>query len=438
MSDLYVNVIGAGLAGCECAYQLAKRGVKVKLYEMKLLKRTPAQNSSLFAELVCSNSLKSEELTNSCGLLKEEMKILDSLIIDSAYKSKIDAGGALAVNRDDFSKIITDKIKSMNNIEIINEEVKNIDFNSYTVIATGPLTSENLCEGLKNILGDDYLYFYDAEAPIISRESIDFNKCFFADRYGKGSSDYLNCPMNKDEYIKFYNALVNADIAILKDFEKKSVFEGCMPVEVLAKRGENALRFGPLKPVGITNPITKEKYYAIVQLRKENNEGSMFNIVGFQTNLKWGEQKKVFSLIPGLENAEFIRYGVMHKNTFINAPKLINQFYQLKNHPNIFIAGQLSGVEGYVESTSSGLLCGINMYRLINNLPLIDFGKDTSIGSLPNYISSCNEKDFQPMNSNYGIMIYDEIPIKDKKERRLFIAKKSLQKIKEMSLKLEE
>ncbi|MGN1227599.1 MAG: methylenetetrahydrofolate--tRNA-(uracil(54)-C(5))-methyltransferase (FADH(2)-oxidizing) TrmFO, partial [Christensenellales bacterium] len=341
-------------------------------------------------------------------------------------------GSALAVNREEFSSKLTKIIKEDKNIEIIEKEVESIDTNEYTIIATGPLTSPNLCQDLRELLGEDYFYFYDAAAPIITSESIDFDKCFIADRYGKGDADYLNCGMNKEEYLNFVNELVSAETVELKSFEDVKVFEGCMPIEIMAKRGVDALRYGPLKPVGIVNPKTNETYYAVVQLRKENKEGSLYNLVGFQTNLKFGEQKRVFSQINGLSNAEFVRYGVMHKNTFINAPKIINKYYQLEKYKNVFIAGQLSGVEGYVESVASGLMCAINMVSLLNNTQFIDFSSATAIGSLGNYISSASEKNFQPMNSNYGIMTALNEKIKDKNLKKERIAEIALNEVKEI------
>lgn len=433
-----VNVIGAGLAGVECAYQLSRFGIKVKLYEMKPYKKSLAHKSNNYAELVCSNSLKSMELTNACGLLKEELSILGSIVIETAKKYAVPAGSALAVDRELFSSELTKIIKADKNIEIIEQEVDEIDTSSFTIVATGPLTTPKLSERLSKLLGEDYFYFYDAVAPIVTSESIDFNKCFVADRFNKGSADYLNCGMNKEEYLHFVNELVKAQSVELKEFEDLKVFEGCMPVEVMAKRDLNALRFGPLKPVGIVNPNTNEKYYAIVQLRKEDNEGRLYNLVGFQTNLKFGEQKRVFSMIPGLENAEFVKYGVMHRNSFINAPKLINNYYQLKKFENVFIAGQLSGVEGYVESISSGMVCAINMAMKIKGCAMIDFSSSTAIGSLPNFIANADEKHFQPMNSNYGIISPICTNEKDKNKKKLMIADRSLEIIRQINTRLEK
>lgn len=427
-----VNVVGAGLAGCEASYQLLIRGYKVNLYEMKPKKFSPAHKNPNFAELVCSNSLKSEEINTSSGLLKSELSKLGSLLISVAKKTKVPAGGALAVDREEFSKSVTEELKNFDNLNIINEEFTKINVSKPTIIATGPLTSEALCNELKNLLGDEYLYFFDAIAPIVNFNSINFDIAYFADRYGKGNGDYINLPMNKEEYLKFYNELINAETVKLKDFENTKVFEGCMPVEVMAKRGIDTLRYGMLKPVGLINPRTNKEDYAVVQLRRETNNNDLFNIVGFQTNLTYPEQKRVFRLIPGLENAEFYRYGVMHRNTFINAPKNINKFYQLKKYPNIFVAGQLSGVEGYIESISSGLMCGINMANYLENKPLIHFSNKTIIGALSEYISTANENNFQPMNSNFGIVAKINDKFKNKKDKNTKIAELSLKTIDEI------
>ena len=361
-----VKVIGAGLAGCEAAWQLAKNGIEVELCEMKPQKFTPAHTNENFAELVCSNSLKADRIENACGLLKEEMRLFGSVMMEAADISRVPAGGALAVDREVFSKYITDKIKNHPLITVVNGEVTSIDTDEYTIIATGPLTSDALAESIKGLTGGDELYFYDAAAPIVTEESIDKEKVFKAARYDKGTADYINCPMTKEEYTDFYNALITAETAPLKEFENQKVFEGCMPVEVMAKRGEQTLVFGPLKPVGLVNPKTgKDDAYAVVQLRQDNKEGTLYNLVGFQTNLKWGEQKRVFSMIPGLENAEFVRYGVMHRNTYINAPVTLDKYYRMKKYPKIFFAGQITGVEGYVESASSGILAGFNMAAML-------------------------------------------------------------------------
>lgn len=427
-----VNIIGAGLAGSEAAYQLLIRGFKVNLYEMKPKKFSPAHKNPNFAELVCSNSLKSEELNTSSGLLKGELTKLNSLLISIARECKVPAGGALAVDREKFSEKVTQKLKEFPNINIINEEFTHIDISKPTIIATGPLTSDALCEELKGLLGEEYLYFFDAIAPIVNFDSINFDIAYFGDRYGKGNNDYINLPMNKEQYLKFYNELINAESVQLKDFENSKVFEGCMPVEVMAKRGIDTLRYGMLKPVGLINPRTNTTDYAVVQLRRETNNNDLFNIVGFQTNLTYPEQKRVFRLIPGLEKAEFYRYGVMHRNTFINAPKNINKYYQLKKFPNIFIAGQLSGVEGYIESISSGLMCGINMANYLEGKELIHFTSKTMIGALSEHISTANVEHFQPMNSNFGIVDSLTERIKNKREKNTKIAEISLKTIDEM------
>ena len=394
-----------GLAGTEAAYQIAKRGIKVKLYEMKPEKFSPAHSSKELAEIVCSNSFKSNSITNACGLLKEELRNLGSLLIQIADETKVPAGQALAVDRETFSKRVTEEIEKNSNIEIIREEVENIEAeDGIVIIATGPLTSEKMAEQIISITGKDRLAFYDAAAPIIEKDSINFNIAFYGDRYGKeGDSSYINLPMNKEEYEIFYNELVNAEIVTLHEFEKKEIFEGCMPIEVMAKRGEDTIRFGPLKPVGFTDPRTNSRPYAIVQLRQDNTSGTLYNMVGFQTNLKFGEQKRVFSLIPGLENAEFVKYGVMHRNTFINSPELLDNTYNLKAKSNIYFAGQITGVEGYVESIASGLVAGLNAVAKFNNTEKITFPNETVIGALSSYISTENTK-FQPMNANFGIL----------------------------------
>ena len=442
----YINVIGGGLAGCEAAYQIAKRGIKVKLYEMKPIKYSPAHSNQDLAEVVCSNSFKSNLLTNACGLLKEELRYLDSLLIKCADETAVPAGQALAVDREKFSELVTKHIKENPNIEIINKEVENIEEDVITIIATGPLTSEDLSKKILELTGEDKLYFYDAAAPIISKESIDFNIAFYGDRYSqekkkdetiekwklrqeKETKDYINLPMNKDEYEKFVEELVNAEVVNLHEFEKKEIFEGCMPIEIMAKRGIDTLRFGPLKPVGFDDPRTIKRPYAVVQLRQDNKEATIFNMVGFQTNLKFGEQKRVFSLIPGLQNAEFIKYGVMHRNTYINSSKLLDETYNLKSNPNIFFAGQISGVEGYVESIASGVVAGINAANKLKRLDTIAFSNETVIGALSKYISTEN-KNFQPMNANFGILPELEEKIKDKKLRYSKLAERSLRCIK--------
>lgn len=421
-----VTIIGAGLAGSEAAYQLAKRGVNVKLYEMKPHKFTPAHKNTNFAELVCSNSLKAKELTTSSGLLKKEMEMLDSLIIKAAYKHSVSAGGALAVDRDKFSEYITETLKSFDNIEIINEEVTKIPENEVVIIATGPLSSDEIIKDLQSKINSEYLYFFDASSPIVTAESINMDIAFVGDRYGKGNGDYINCPMNKEEYLKFYSELINAESVKLHEFENKKVFEGCMPVEVMAKRGEDSIRFGPLKPVGLANPHKDEKPYAVVQLRKEDNENRLYNLVGFQTNLTYPEQKRVFSMIPGLEKANFVRYGVMHRNSYINAPTLLTNTFQLKSDKNIFVAGQLSGVEGYLESTFSGLIAAINVYQMINNKKPFILSPKTMFGAIINYITNASPNGFQPMNSNYGIIEPLTERVKDDKLKKQMYAERSI------------
>lgn len=413
---MYINVIGGGLAGSEAAYQIAKRGIDVKLYEMKPQKFSPAHSNENLAEIVCSNSFKSASLTNACGLLKEELRRLDSLLIRCADITKVPAGQALAVDREEFSKLVTSEIEKNERIEIIHEEVSKLP-DGITIIATGPLTSDALSDELISLTGDK-LFFYDAAAPIVTKESINMDKAFTADRYGKGESDYINCPMTKEEYDTFYNELINAEGITKHEFEKGNLFEGCMPIEEMAKRGSQTLTFGPLKPVGFD-----KKYYAVVQLRQDNKEGTLYNLVGFQTNLKFGEQKRVFSLIPALENAEFVKYGVMHRNTYINSPKLLDETYNLKG-TDIYFAGQISGVEGYVESIASGLVAGINAVQKIEGKNKIVFSDETIIGALSKYISSPN-KDFQPMNANFGILNCDK-KFKSKIEKYEFLAERSL------------
>ncbi len=426
-----VKVIGAGLAGCEAALQLANAGIGVDLYEMKPKKHSPAHKSDNFAELVCSNSLKADRIENACGLLKEEMRLFDSVMMEAADKTRVPAGGALAVDRDEFSEFITNKIKENELITVINEEVTDINTDEYTIIATGPLTSEDLYNSIKRITGDEGMYFFDAAAPVVTLESIDKDKVFKAARYDRGTADYINCPMTKEEYTDFYTELISAECAELHEFEGAEVFEGCMPVEVMAKRGEKTLTFGPLKPVGLVNPKTgRDDAYAVVQLRQDNSQGTLYNLVGFQTNLKFGEQKRVFSMIPGLENAEFVRYGVMHRNTYINSPTLLNNLYQMKKHPKIFFAGQITGVEGYVESASSGILAGFNMARILNGQKVLEPDSKTCIGALPIYISDSTIKKLQPMNANFGIIQGLDVRVKNKVERYGMIAKRSLEILK--------
>ncbi|HEY8444304.1 MAG TPA: methylenetetrahydrofolate--tRNA-(uracil(54)-C(5))-methyltransferase (FADH(2)-oxidizing) TrmFO [Clostridia bacterium] len=424
-----VLVIGGGLAGCESAYQLAKRGVEVDLIDIKPRAFTPAHKNPNFAELVCSNSLKAKGLDTASGLLKAELELLDSLIIKTAYKHSVDAGGALAVDRDKFSEEVTQTIRSIKNINIITQEYKAINTDVPTIVATGPLTTDALAQSLKNLLSQEYLYFFDAASPIVTADSIDYDRAFWGSRYQKGGDDYLNCPMTKEEYELFYNELINAKTVELKSFEGREVFEGCMPIEIMAKRGIDTLRFGPLKPVGLKDS-RGARPYAVVQLRAENREKTLFNLVGFQTNLTFPEQKRVFSLIPALKNAQFVRYGVMHRNTFINAPQCVNEFYQLKKYPNIFIAGQLSGVEGYVESVCSGLIAGIFMYKYLRGENLISVPKETMTGALINYITAPNP-DFQPMNANFGILPPLKERIKDKKARYVQYSERALSAMRE-------
>ncbi len=420
-------VLGAGLAGCEAAMQLANRGIKVELYEMKPFKKTPAHKSDWFAELVCSNSLKAKRVDSAAGLLKEEMRILGSVCLTAADKSSVEAGGALAVDRDIFSRLITEEIKKHPNITIINEVVEKIPTDCVTVVATGPLTDGKLAEEISKLSDKGNLSFFDAAAPIITADSIDMSVAFTASRYGKGTDDYVNCPFNKEEYDAFHKELINAQIAPLKDFDTPfKVYEGCMPIEVLAKRGEDSIRFGPLKPVGLKDPRTGQRPWAVVQLRKENKEGSLYNLVGFQTNLKFPEQNRVFSMIPGLKNAEFVRYGVMHRNSFIDSPRLLNKNLSLKENNNIFFAGQISGVEGYMESAASGILAGINAAnKILGSDPLV-LPEFSMIGALINYITNESVIDFQPMGANFGILPPLENIIKDKRERYAALAERSL------------
>ncbi|MEI4768588.1 FADH(2)-oxidizing methylenetetrahydrofolate--tRNA-(uracil(54)-C(5))-methyltransferase TrmFO [Psychrobacillus sp. FJAT-51614] len=420
-----VNVIGAGLAGSEAAWQIAKRGIKVRLYEMRPVKQTPAHHTDKFAELVCSNSLRANTLTNAVGVIKEEMRMLDSLIIQSADNSSVPAGGALAVDRHDFAGRVTDTIRNHPMIEIINEEVTEIP-DGITIIATGPLTSPALAERVKEITGQDYLYFYDAAAPIVEKESIDMNKVYLKSRYDKGEAAYLNCPMTEEEFNRFYDALVAAEVVPLKEFEKEIYFEGCMPVEVMASRGRKTLLFGPMKPVGLEDPKTGKRPYAVVQLRQDDAAGTLYNIVGFQTHLKWGPQKEVLKLIPGLENVEVVRYGVMHRNTFINSPTVLQPTYQLKANQQIFFAGQMTGVEGYVESAGSGLLAGINAAKLAKGEELIVFPSETALGSMARYITEADSKNFQPMNINFGLFPELQPKVRDKKVRTEQLANRAL------------
>ena len=469
----FITIIGGGLAGCEAAYQIAKRGIKVKLYEMKPVKFSPAHSNKDLAEIVCSNSFKSNLHTNACGLLKEELRILDSLLIKIANETQVPAGQALAVDRDEFAKRVTQEINNNSLIEVINEEVTSVDDiakNGIVIIATGPLTSENLAKEISTITGEDKLYFYDAAAPIVTKESIDFNIAFYGDRYSqekkkeesldewktrlakqdKTEQSYINLPMSKEEYEEFWKELVEAEVVELHQFEKREIFEGCMPVEVMAKRGADTLRFGPLKPVGFDDPRTGRRPYAVVQLRQDDKQAELYNIVGFQTNLKYGEQKRVFSMIPGMKNAEFVKYGVMHRNTYINSTKLLDQTYNLKQNSNIYFAGQITGVEGYVESISSGMVAGMNAAnRYIQNknneqsvnqmlkndsqnqaeADKVIFSELTMIGALAKYISTENSK-FQPMNANFGILPPLDEKIKDKKLRYTKLADRAIENLK--------
>lgn len=421
-----VVVIGAGLAGSEAAYQLAKHGVKVKLYEMRPKKGTEAHKSEKFAELVCSNSLGGDHLGNASGLMKEELRRMGSLLIEIADEVKVPAGQALAVDREGFSEKVTNRIKSMENIEVINEELKEIPKDSIVIVASGPLTSEDLSKDIGKMLEQEYLYFYDAAAPIVTFDSIDKEKVYFQSRYDKGDGEYINCPMNKEEYEKFYNELINAERAPLKKFEEEKLFEACMPVERIAARGEKTLLFGPLKPKGLTNPRTGKEDYAVIQLRQDDKDGKLYNLVGFQTNLKWGEQKRVFSMIPGLENAEFIRYGVMHRNTFINSTKLLTEALNLKNNENIYFAGQITGGEGYVCAIATGLMAATNIIRKLEGKEPLILDDRSSIGAIIKYITE-EKKNFQPMGPNFGVIRSLNERIRDKKEKYNKISKIALE-----------
>ncbi|MBQ9514408.1 MAG: methylenetetrahydrofolate--tRNA-(uracil(54)-C(5))-methyltransferase (FADH(2)-oxidizing) TrmFO [Clostridia bacterium] len=420
-----VNVIGAGLAGCECALKLSEYGVKVNLFDIKPNAFTPAHKNADYGELVCSNSLKSNDIySNACGLLKEEMRLLNSHLIKIADEVSVPAGNALAVDREKFARLITEKVKADKNITCVSGEITDIDENAYTVIATGPLTTQKLSDKIISLVGGRFS-FYDASAPIVTKDSIDMDNAFFGDRYNRGNGDHINCPMNKDEYEAFYNALISAERVDLHEFEKREVFEGCMPIEIMAGRGKDTLRFGPLKPVGLDDPKTGRWAYATLQLRRENEEGTMYNLVGFQTNLKFGEQKRVFGLIPALRNAEYVRYGVMHKNSFIDSPSALNDDYSLKTNGKIFFAGQITGVEGYVESMASGLIVGIYLARKIKGEKEIKISERTVIGALTKYITTKNDN-FEPMNANFGILPQYDLNIKDKKEKKKKLAEISL------------
>jgi len=430
-----IKVIGAGLAGCEAALQIAASGIPVKLHEMKPGMKSPAHNSNLPAELVCSNSLKAISTDNASGVLKKEMELLGSAVIESAYYNRVPAGGALAVDRDGFSQFINQKIMNNALIEYIPGEVTEIKDDEITIVATGPLTSEKLAFKIFDMAGGG-MYFFDAAAPIVSAGSIDFDKAFIASRYGKGTSDYINCPMNRKEYADFYNFLINADTVMLKDFEKTKVFEGCMPVEVMGKRGYDTLRFGPMKPVGLPDPRSGQEHFAIVQLRAENIEKTSYNLVGFQTNLKFSEQKKLLRLIPGLVNAEIERYGVMHRNTYLKSPGFLNVYFQVEKTKKLFFAGQLTGVEGYLESAATGIIAGFNAARLYNGKDLVSPPPETLTGALASYISCYAGKNFQPMNANFGILPPLDEMIKNKKERKSALAARAIESMKSFIEKL--
>lgn len=424
-----VTVVGAGLAGSEAAWQIANQGVPVLLYEMRPARQTPAHHTGGFAELVCSNSLRAIALTNAVGVLKEEMRRLDSVIIRSADRHAVPAGGALAVDREGFSGAVTEALRSHPLIEVREQELAVLPEDGIVVVATGPLTSPALSEHLRRLFGEEYLYFYDAAAPIVEKDSIDMDKVYIASRYGKGEAAYINCPMTEEEFNVFYDALVAAETAELKEFEKNMFFEGCMPVEVLARRGRQTLLFGPMKPVGLPDPRTGKLPHAVVQLRQDNSAGTLFNMVGFQTHLKWGEQKRVFSLIPGLEQAEFVRYGVMHRNTFINSPRLLKPTYQFKQRETLFVAGQMTGVEGYVESAASGLIAGLNAARMAKGLEPLAPPRETVIGSLAHYITTADYRHFQPMNANFGLLPPLEKRVRSRKERNEKLAERALDEI---------
>lgn len=428
--EKYVNVIGAGLAGSEAAFQIANQGVKVKLYEMRPAKQTPAHHTKNFAELVCTNSLRADRLTNAAGLLKAEMRKFDSIIMRAADAHSVPAGGALAVDRDTFSAAVTQELENHPNIEIVKEEVNELP-EGITVVATGPLTADNLAKSITDFTGNDGLYFFDAAAPILEKSSLDMNKVYLKSRYDKGEAAYLNAPMNKEEFMNFYKELIAAETAELHDFEDDKFFEGCMPIEEIASRGEKTMLYGPLKPVGLEDPRTGKEPYAVVQLRQDNAAGNLYNIVGFQTHLKWGEQKRVFSMIPGLENATFVRYGVMHRNTFLRSPEVMQPTYQTQKRSDLFFAGQMTGVEGYVESAASGLYAGLNAARLAKGLEPVIFPKKTMMGAMANYITHASAKDFQPINANWGIVPKLEQKIRNKQERNEALSHRALEIIEE-------
>jgi methylenetetrahydrofolate--tRNA-(uracil-5-)-methyltransferase len=424
-----VTVVGAGLAGSEAAWQIASQGVPVTLYEMRPVRRTPAHHTERFAELVCSNSLRANGLTNAVGVLKEEMRRLNSLILSAADRHAVPAGGALAVDREGFSGEVTSRLREHPLITVVNEELSDIPADGITLIATGPLTSPDLSHKIKELLGEEYFYFFDAAAPIVEKDSIDLNRVFLASRYGKGEAAYLNCPMDEKEFDTFYDALITAETAEIKDFEKEMYFEGCMPIEVMAKRGKQTVLFGPMKPVGLIDPRTGEQPHAVVQLRQDNAAGTLFNLVGFQTHLKWGEQKRVLSLIPGLAEAEFVRYGVMHRNTFINSPRLMLPTYQFRRRETLFFAGQMTGVEGYVESAASGLIAGLNAGRLARGLAPLTLPPETTLGSMAQYITTADFRHFQPMNANFGLFPPLGRRVRSKKEKNESIADRALSEI---------
>lgn len=424
-----VTVVGAGLAGSEAAWQIAAQGVPVKLYEMRPVRKTPAHHTDRFAELVCSNSLRANGLTNAVGVLKEEMRLMGSLILSAADRHAVPAGGALAVDREGFSGEVTSRLREHPLVTVVNEELSDIPQDGIVVIATGPLTSPELSAQIKDLFGEEYFYFYDAAAPIVEKDSIDMDKVFLASRYDKGEAAYLNCPMTEEQFDAFYEALTTAETAEIKDFEKEMYFEGCMPIEVMASRGKQTVLFGPMKPVGLVDPRTGKLPHAVIQLRQDNAAGTLFNLVGFQTHLKWGEQKRVFSLIPGLENAEFVRYGVMHRNTFINSPKLLKPTYQYRERETLFFAGQMTGVEGYVESAASGMIAGLNAGRLARGMEPVTLPEHTTLGSMAHYITTADFRHFQPMNANFGLFPPLGRKVKSKKEKNEAIAERALEAV---------
>lgn len=427
MAEAALVVIGGGLAGSEAAWQAATRGIKVELWEMRPRKSTPAHHTGYLAELVCSNSLRSNELENAAGLLKEEMRRAGSLIMEAAERHRVPAGKALAVDREGFSREVTSRIEAHPLITVIREEVKAIPAGRVVIIATGPLTSAALTRALQELTGEEYLYFYDAAAPIVTAESLDWSQLFRASRYGRGEEDYLNCPLTKEEYYTFYEALVRAERHHPHPFEKEIYFEGCMPVEELARRGPETLRYGPMKPVGLIDPATGKQPFAVVQLRQDNREGTLYNLVGFQTSLKWGEQDRVFRLIPALAQAEFVRYGVMHRNTYINSPRLLLPTLQLQSRPEIFLAGQITGVEGYIESAAMGLVAGINAARLLKGLEPLILPRDTAHGALVHYITEANPERFQPMNINFGLLPPLTVRVRSRQQRNLLLSQRALE-----------